>query len=117
MYSVTVKEASRELTKKEIVALKTSTFDSIDKLAPITLHPKAYAVLSVHNDNAENTDYTKYVMYCDEGIFCTGSEAFFSTFHDIFEEMAGDDEEWSIEVRKQDSRKREGKYFLTCRVI
>jgi len=116
MYSVNVKEASKELSKKELVSLKTSTFSSLDKAAPLTIHPTAYAVLDVHNDLTENKDYTKYVLFCDEGTYATGSESFFTTFKSIFDEMEGEDE-WGIEVIKQDSRKREGKYFLTCCVV
>lgn len=117
MYSVVIRETSKELTKKESIALKTSTFISLDKAAPITIHPTAYAVMDVHNDETEQQDYTKYVIFADEGNFATGSEAFFRTFKDIFTELYGSDEEWGLEVIKQDSRKREGKYFLTCAVI
>ena len=117
MYSVNILESSKELTAKEVVSLKTSTFASLDKAAPITIHPTSYAVLEVHNDLTENKDYVKYVLFCDEGVYATGSEAFFSTFRSIFEATANVDEEWAIQVVKQDSRKREGKYFLTCCIV
>ena len=117
MYSVEIKESSRDLNKKERVALKTGAFEVLDRLAPCTLEPTGYAILHVTNDEADNTEYDKFVIFAADGkLYATGSEPFFRQFKAIFSEMDGE-EDFTIEVVKQPSRKREGKYFLSCNII
>lgn len=118
MYKVEIVEASKEFTKKEAVALKTAAFESLDKLAPISIVPVGFAALKVTNDeSAENPEYTKFVIIADGGkMYATGSAPFWRQFRTIFDEMNGETD-WAIEVIKQDSRKREGKYFLSCVLV
>lgn len=117
MYNVTIRESSTELTNRQKVMLTTGTFASLDKAAPCKITPTGYAVLEVENTEAENGQYTKYVIMTQDGNYATGSETFFSTFKTIFEQMSGETEPWEIEVLRQNSRRREGKYFLTCNLI
>lgn len=127
-YEVTITEVSRELTAKERVALKdTSNAVSLDiavdsaEGGKVILKPVDYAVLSIHNENAkegENKDYINYVIIDDKGVkYVTGSDAFYSSFKNIYDEMKGEDEEWALECYKKPSKNFTGKGFITCSII
>ena len=49
--------------------------------------------------------------------YVTGSLSFWNSFMDIYTEMLGEDEEWSIKAYKLDSKNYKGKKFLTCSII
>ena len=121
-YSVEIKETSRELSAKERIALK-DTSDAIkldvacDKEAVI-ITPTAYAVLGIHNEKSDNKDYENYILQDVNGEkYVTGSASFWYSFMDIYMEMAGENEEWSIKAYKLDSKNYKGKKFLTCSII
>lgn len=123
MFSAKIIETSKELTKKQEVMLKQLT-DAIklDKATnyeeDVIIDVDSYAILSVHNDKAEDPDYTTYVIIDKNGQkYTTGSPSFWSAFMDIFEDMAGSGEEWQLKVFKLPSRNREGKDFITCTII
>lgn len=123
MFSAKIIETSKELTKKQEVMLKQLT-DAIklDKATSfeedVIIDVDSYAVLSVHNDKAEDPDYTTYVIVDKNGQkYTTGSPSFWSAFMDIFNDMAGSGEEWQLKVFKLPSRNREGKDFITCTII
>ncbi len=127
-YSVTIAESTRELTAKERVALKdTSNALSLDtevdsaQGGKLVIKPVDYVVLSIHNDNAkegENKDYTNYVIVDENGTkYVTGSDAFFSSFRNIFDEMKDESEEWALECYKKPSKNYTGKGFITCSII
>lgn len=127
-YVVEIAETSRELTAKERVALKdTSNAVSLDTTVDnaeggkVIIKPVDYAVLSIHNDNAkegENKDYTNYIIVDDKGVkYVTGSDAFFSSFKNIYDEMKNETEEWALECYKKPSKNFTGKGFITCSII
>lgn len=127
-YVVEIAETSRELTAKERVALKdTSNAVSLDTTVDsaeggkVIIKPVDYAVLSIHNDNAkegENKDYTNYIIVDDKGVkYVTGSDAFFSSFKNIYDEMKNESEEWALECYKKPSKNFTGKGFITCSII
>lgn len=126
-YSVKILDASKELSKKERVMLKdTSDAIKLDEAIQgeaLIINPDYYVVLGVHNEKSDNVDYKNYVIVDKDGTkYVTGSEAFWSTFEDIWCEMepepgAEDDEDWSIKCYKLDSKNYKGKQFLTCSVI
>lgn len=123
MFSAKIIETSKELTKKQEVMLKQLT-DAIklDKATSfeedVIIDVDSYAVLSVHNDKAEDPDYTTYVIIDKNGQkYTTGSPSFWSAFMEIFKDMAGSGEEWQLKVFKLPSRNREGKDFITCTII
>ena len=127
-YEVQITESSRELTAKERVALKdTSNAVSLDtevdtaEGGKVIIKPVDYAVLSVHNENAkegENKDYTNYVLIDENGVkYVTGSDAFYSSFKNIYDEMKGETEEWALECYKKPSKNYSGKGFITCSII
>ena len=122
MYSVTIKESSKELTKREAIRLKdTSNALKLDEVAnesPLVIEPTGFAVLSIHNDKADNPDYEVYLITAADGNkYVTGSNSFWSAFADIWTEMVGESEPYSIEVYKMDSKNYKGKKFLTCSIV
>lgn len=122
-YSVKIREASRELTAKEKIALKdysnaTPLDTALNGIDVLTITPVAYAILDVHNEKSkQDKDYVKYVIIDNGGNkFVTGSESFFTSFKDIFDTMAEEapGEEYSIDVLKKPSQNYKGKSFITC---
>lgn len=121
-YKVEIRECSRELTAKERIIMKdTSNAIKLDEACAegekVTFIPTAYAILGIHNEKSENKDYEVFLIETADGNkYVTGSESFFSTFQDIWDEMEGDDSEWGIEAYKLESKNYKGKYFLTCSI-
>lgn len=121
-YSVEIKQTSRELTAKQRIALK-DTSDAIkldtacDENAVI-IEVAGYAILAIHNEKSDNIDYENYVIIDKNGDkYVTGSQSFMASFMDIYFEMEGEDEAWSIKAYKLDSKNYKGKKFLTCSII
>ena len=125
MYTVKIKESSMELTNKQKVMYKdTSDAYKLDEVVkenePIGIEPIGYVVLNVHNDKSDNPDYEQYVILSADGNkYVTGSESFFTSFLNIWNELGGieSDEAWMINVYKKPSTNFKGKFFLTCSVI
>lgn len=122
-YSVKIREASRDLTAKEKIALKdysnaTPLDTALNDIDVLTITPVAYVILDVHNEKSkQDKDYVKYVLIDNAGNkFVTGSESFFTSFKDIFDTMAEEapGEEYSIDVLKKPSQNYKGKSFITC---
>lgn len=121
-YSVEIKETSRELSAKERIALKdTSDAIKLDTACDedsVVITPVAYAVLGIHNEKSDNKDYENYILQDANGMkYVTGSLSFWNSFMDIYNEMAGESEEWSIKAYKLDSKNYKGKKFLTCSIV
>ena len=121
-YTVAIKETSRELTAKKRIALKDTSdafkLDIVCDENPVIINPMDYAILSIHNEKSDNVDYVNYVIIDKNGDkYVTGSESFWNSFKDIYDEMLGDEEEWSIKAYKLDSKNYKGKKFLTCSII
>ena len=77
----------------------------------------SYAVLDVHNEKAENPDYSQYVFLTEDGEkYVTSSDTFYRSFKDIAEELEAEGEPLSIIIYKKESKNFKGKYFLTCSV-
>lgn len=123
-YAVKIEEASKELTKKEKVMLKdTSDAVKLDEAVngeAIIINPDYYAVLKVHNEKSDNKEYFVYVVVDKDGTkYITGSESFWSSFFNIWDEMTedGGTEPWELKCYKLDSKNYKGKQFLTCSII
>lgn len=124
-YSATVRECSKQLTAKERIQLKdttgaikidTATQESED--AGIIVDVDFFAILDIHNEMSDNKDYVNYVIVDKNGNrYITGSDSFWSSFMDIYKEMEGETEAWSLRIYRMPSKKREGKDFITCSVI
>ena len=122
-YLVTIEETSLEnLSNRDRVMLK-DTSDAIaldealtDENATLEIAVKDYAVLNVHNEAADDKDYSKYIIVSETGEkYTTGSNTFFRSFKDIYIEMQG--EPFSIKVYKKPSANYKGKFFLSCSIV
>lgn len=121
-YSVQIKEASRELTAKQRIALKDTTgavkLDEATQVEPVIINVDMYAVLAIHNDKSANPDYDNYIVVDKDGTkYVTGSASFWSSFMDICSEMQGETEEWGIKVYRSPSKNYQGKDFITCSIV
>ena len=124
-YSVLISEVSQELTAKERIMLKdTTNAIKLDELTQETdekviISPAIYAVLDIHNEKSEqNKDYKNFIIIDKFGKkYVTSSESFWNSFMDIANEMAGEQEEWSIEVYRVPSKNFKGKEFLNCSIM
>lgn len=120
-YNVSIRSASKELTAREKIRFKDTTASaSLDEVvqvgSPLIITPVNYAVLEIHNEKSDNKDYVKYVIEDSDGnLYTTGSESFFTTFHDINADMEG--EEYQLEIYKRPSKNYSGKYFITCTIV
>lgn len=123
-FMVTIEETSLlNLSNRDKVMLKdtadASSFDELlpdDTMEPVIVAVKDYAILNVHNENSDNKDYKKYLIIDTEGAkYVTGSDTFFRSFLDIYNEMAG--EPFSIKVYKKPSTNFKGKFFLSCSIL
>lgn len=123
MYAVKIVESSKELTAKERIKMKdTSNAVKLDTVLggdePLCITPTMYAILSVHNDKADDPDYEQYLIIDETGAkFVTGSKSFWNSFIEIWTEMKDEDEEWMLEVYKKDSKNYSGKKFITCSIV
>ena len=120
-YSVSIKESSRELTAKQRIALKDTTaavkLDEATQVEPVIINVDMYAILAIHNEKSENTDYDNYIVVDKNGTkYVTGSASFWDSFMDIFTEMEGEDEAWTLKVYRVPSKNYKGKDFITCSI-
>lgn len=120
-YSVEIAETSKQLSAKERIRIK-DTMDAIKldeatKDGAIVINPAMYAVLNIHNEKSDNVDYKNYIVVDKDGTkYVTGSESFWSSFMNIYEEMDGEQEEWGIKVYRAPSKNYKGKDFITCSI-
>ena len=120
-YSVLIKESSRQLTAKQRIALKDTTgavkLDEATQVEPVIINVDMYAILDIHNEKSENPDYENYIVVDKNGTkYVTGSASFWSSFIDIFTEMEGEDEAWTLKVYRVPSKNYKGKDFITCSI-
>lgn len=120
-FTVQIKESSRELSARERVMVKdTTNATKLDEAANdrIIITPVDYVILAIHNEKSDNKDYLNYVIIDEQGNkYVTGSNSFWTSFLEIYTEMQGESEPWSIECYKVDSKNYKGKQFLTCSMI
>ena len=53
----------------------------------------------------------------EDDMYVTGSESFWNSFRDIYDEMENESDEWSLKLYRLPSKNRQGKDFLTCSII
>lgn len=121
-YSVTIVETSKELSAKERIAMKDTTdaikLDTACEGTDLIITPVAYAILAIHNEKSDNVDYENYVIVDSENNkYVTGSNSFWSSFKNIWDEMVDESEEWGLKCYKLDSNNYNGKQFLTCSIV
>lgn len=120
-YSVEIAETSKQLSAKERIRVKDTTdaikLDEATQENAIIINPDMYAVLNIHNEKSDNVDYKNYIVVDKDGTkYVTGSDSFWSSFMNIYEEMDGEQEEWGIKVYRAPSKNYKGKDFITCSI-
>ena len=127
-YSATIVEASRELTAREKVMFKdTQNAISMNDFAeqakseggkPIITDVKDFVHISIHNDKSEDKDYDNYLIIDGAGDkYVTGSQAFWNSFMDIYNEMKDETEPRGIQLNLIPSKNYKGKNVLTCSLV
>lgn len=121
-YSVEIVQCSKELTHKERVKIKDTTdaikLDEVTQEHEVIINPSMCAVLKVHNEKSENGDYNVYVVVDEDGTkYTTGSESFWTSFMNIYEEMRDETgEEWAVKAYRLPSKNYKSKDFITCSI-
>ena len=122
-YEVKIIESSKELSARERISLKNfdemiALDDAVNAETPrLMIDVSGYVVVSVHNEKSDNVDYNKFIIIDKDGQrYITGSNPFFSSFEEIWDEMVGENEDWGITVYKRESNNYKGKEFLTCTI-
>lgn len=121
-YSVSIAEASKELSAKERIMLKDTSdavkLDEATKDGALVITPVAHAVLNIHNEKSDDKDYQQYIIVDSDGTkYVTGSESLWSSFINIVEEMEDEEEPFEIKIYRLPSKNYKGKEFLTCSII
>lgn len=122
-YEVKIIESSKELSARERISLKNfdemiALDEAVNAETPrLMIDVSGYVVASVHNEKSDNVDYNKFIIIDKDGQrYITGSNPFFSSFKEIWDEMDGENEDWAITVYKRESNNYKGKEFLTCTI-
>lgn len=120
-YESKVAESSRKFTARERIKFQdladAVSLDTAAEDGAITFAVKDYAILQIHNEHSEDKDYIKYVLEAEDGtLYVTGSESFWRSFINIYNEMKDEDEAWELKVFKKDSTNYKGKKFITCTI-
>ena len=124
-YKAEITYTSTELSARDKIKLKDMTNaisldEAVTDDTPLVICPDIWAELAIHNDNAKDKDYKKYVIICADGNkFQTGSESFWSAFMSIVEELVecGEANDFEIEIYRKPSKNYSGKSFLTCSLV
>lgn len=122
-YAVQIIDSSKELSARDRISLKNfdemiALDEAVNAETPrLIIDVSDYVVASVHNEKSDNVDYEKYIIIDKAGQrYITGSQPFFSSFKEIWDEMEGENEDWGITVYKRESNNYKGKEFLTCTI-
>ena len=126
-YTVEIKEAYKDLTAREKIRFKdTSDAISLDAFSksegfegetPI-IEPAGYVILGIHNEKASDPDYDQFVILDTDGNkYVTGSDSFYRSFKNIWDELKDDEEPWQIRIIRKPSKNYGGKEFITCSLV
>ena len=127
-YSAEIVEASREFTARERVMFKdTQNAISMNDFAEqaksegakaIIENVKDFVHIMIHNEKSEDKDYDNYIVVDGAGDkYVTGSQAFWNSFMDIYNEMKDETEPWGIQLNLIPSKNYKGKNVLTCSLV
>ena len=121
-FSASIRYASKELTVQEKIKLKDTRdaikLESISREGAVIVPIVGYVVLDIHNDKSDDKDYVQYLLIGADGQkYMTGSESFFNSFVDIWDELSDlpmPNEGWDIKVYQLPSKNYKDRNFVTC---
>ena len=122
-FTAEIIESSTELNAYEKVKFKdTANALKIDDITQdnehVVIAPFGYVVLAIHNAKSDNPDYNNYIIYDKEGTkYVTGSQTFWNSFINIWNDMKNYDGDWEIEILRKPSKNFKGKDFITCALV
>ena len=123
-YSAEILFTSRSLTTKEKIKYKrvmdSRKLDDESRAEDIQIELDVAISLSIHNEKAENKDYTRYILVATDGtVYTTGSESFWSAFMDIYTELeeANELDNIVLKVLRIPSKNYTGRDFLSCELV
>lgn len=116
MYNVEILSSTKELTKRDRLRIKDFTaFNKLDAVIQpdekLIINNPSITVLHVENSESENNEYDVYVIETDEDIYYSSSQPLYESLKSIIDEM-GDDESYSVELYKVESKNYNGRYFM-----
>lgn len=123
-YIVEITDSSRELTAREKLKFAdTQACISLDSIidengGKFVFKPADYVCLAIHNEHAENVDYTKFIVISSDGnMYATGSQSFKDSFIQIMEVMEDSGEkDFEVECYKVKSKNYNGS-FIKCSIV
>ena len=121
-YSAKIVDSSHELTPKEKLRCKDTAaairIDAATEKGDLIIAPTGYAIIEIHNEKSkDHKDYYNYLIFGNDGnTYVTGSDSFWRSFKDIYDEMQDSDEPWEVVCTRRMSKNYAGKFFLTCYV-
>lgn len=121
-YSAKIVATSHDLTAKEKLRCKDTSaairIDAATENGDLVITPMGFAVIEIHNEKSkDHKDYNNYLIFGNDGAtYVTGSDTFWRSFEDIYNEMHDSDEVWEIVCTRKPSKNYSGKFFLTCYV-
>lgn len=122
-YSAKITYSTRALTVREKIKFKRAIdvvkLDEETKAEPVQIDVDVALSVKVHNEKSESKDYERYIVVDKDGtIYTTGSESFWRSFLDIFEELTdAGEEECIIKVVRIPSKNYVGRDFLNCQLV
>lgn len=121
-YSVKIVATSHDLTAKEKLRYKDTSaairIDAATENGDLVITPTGFAVIEIHNEKSkDHKDYNNYLIFGNDGAtYVTGSDSFWRSFEDIYNEMQDSNEPWEVVCTRRASKNYAGKFFLTCYV-
>ncbi len=120
-FTVTIKEASKDLTAVERIKLKDLTDAKnintlVDEEGAQFIDVELFALLDVHNERSDDKDYEQFLIVAKDGSkYYTGSRSFIEAFYNIYDELKQEGiEEYTIKCYGVESKNYKGRFFLSC---
>ena len=120
-FSVTIKEASKELSAIERIKLKDLTDakninNLVDSEGEQLIDVDMFALLEVHNERSDDKDYEQFLIVAKDGSkYYTGSGSFIEAFYNIYDELKQEGiEDYTIKCYGVESKNYKGRLFLSC---
>lgn len=113
----------KELTKKEMFSVSrfsrcVDVSSLLSEQEVIVKDVQTVAIVEVHNEKSDNTDYKKMVVIGADGSrYLTGSETAIREMMDIMEYMADDEESFDVTFVTRPSNNFKDRDFITVELL